>query len=324
VLIDRRNLARHLPWIAFLLIATALATVWYLSTSRGASEWPGGGSPPGFTFGVIGGLLILFEFALWGRKKVRAWRVGRVQTWMIAHIWLGLLTVPLLIYHSGFRLGGSLSTVLMVLFLAVIASGVWGLWLQQVIPTRMLNQVPAETIHSQIDRMVRFMVEDARRLVSNTCGPLPGEEPEEVEQEEVAHGAPISHMTVGAVQTVGNVQGKVLITRVPRAAVPGSEPLRELFRASITPYLLEGRKSRSPLALANKAEFIFREMRNKLPPGTHEAIGILENLCDQRRQLDRQDRLHRSLHNWLIVHLPLSVALVILMFVHIWVALKYR
>ena len=33
--------------------------------------------------------------------------------------------------------------------------------------------------------------------------------------------------------------------------------------------------------------------------------------------------MHRWLHNWLIIHLPLSVALVILMFVHVWVALKY-
>jgi hypothetical protein len=116
----------------------------------------------------------------------------------------------------------------------------------------------------------------------------------------------------------------VLVTRVPKAAIPGSEPLRELFRSSIAPYLLEGTKSRSPLALPNKAEAIFREIRNKLNPATHETVGILENLCDQRRQLDRQDRLHRWLHGWLSVHLPLSVALVILMFVHVWVALKYR
>ncbi len=324
MLIDRRNIAKHRLGIAFLIIATVGASVWYFLASRGASVWPGGSSPPGFTFGIVGGLLILFEFALWGRKKVRSWRIGRVQDWMVAHIWLGLLTVPLLVYHSGFRLGGSLSTVLMVLFLVVIASGVWGLALQQVIPTRMLSQVPAETIHSQIDRLVRFMVEDAERLVSATCGPLPGEEPDEVEQHEVAIGAPVSHMTVGAVQTVGNVQGKVLVTKVPRVAVPDSEPLRALFRTSIAPYLLQGRKSRSPLALRNKAQFIFRELKNKLNPGTHDAIDILENLCDQRRQLDRQKRMHFWLHNWLIVHLPLSVALVILMGVHVWVALKYR
>ena len=131
-------------------------------------------------------------------------------------------------------------------------------------------------------------------------------------------------MTVGAVQTVGSVQGRVLITRASPVAVPGSGPLRELFRASIAPYLLQGKASRSPLAWPHKADAIFRELRIKLTPGTHDAIAILENLCDQRRQLDRQARLHSWLHNWLVVHLPLSVALVVLMFAHAWVALKYR
>ena len=48
------------------------------------------------------------------------------------------------------------------------------------------------------------------------------------------------------------------------------------------------------------------------------------DLCESRRQLGEQERIHRWLHNWLYVHLPLSLALVILMFVHVWVALKFR
>ncbi|WP_435010388.1 hypothetical protein P12x_001652 [Tundrisphaera lichenicola] len=324
MLIDRKNFSRHRPWIVFVLATTALSIGWYLFSSLGSSKWPGGGSRPGIVFGVAGGLLILFEFALWGRKKVRAWRIGRAQTWMIAHIWLGLLTVPLLVLHSGFRWGGSLSTVLMILFLAVIASGVWGLLLQQILPSRILNQVPAETIHSQIGRMVHFMLEDAQRLIRSTCGPAPGEEADEDDIEDVEQGAPVSHQTIGAVQTVGSVQGKVLLTRVPQAAVPGSEPLREVFKSIIAPYIVDGKLSKSPLALSNKADAIFLELKNKLNPATYETIDILKNLCDQRRQLDRQDRLHWWLHSWLWIHLPLSIGLVVLMFFHVWVAFKYR
>jgi hypothetical protein len=50
---------------------------------------------------------------------------------------------------------------------------------------------------------------------------------------------------------------------------------------------------------------------------------VLEDLCNQRRQLILQSKIHFWLHNWLWVHLPLSVALIVLMFVHIFVALKY-
>src|SRR5207249_1598623 len=124
---------------------------WYFVESSRSTQWPGGSSLPGFVFGVLGGLIILFEVLLWWRKRVRVWRIGRAQAWMRAHIWLGLLCVPLLIYHSGFRLGGILSTVLMVLLLVVVASGIWGLVLQQILPRRMLDDVPAETIYSQID-----------------------------------------------------------------------------------------------------------------------------------------------------------------------------
>ena len=324
MLIDTRNFRVHRPWIVFGVVTSILAAAWYGLEGYRTSRWPSGGSLPGLSFGVAGGLLILFEFALWGRKKVRAWRIGRVKTWMVAHIWLGLLTVPLLILHSGFRWGGTLSTVVMVLFLVVIASGVWGLLMQQILPRRMLEQVPAETIHSQIPLLARFLERDGHRLVAATCGPAPGEEPEDPSPEEVLAGAPISHLTVGAIQTVGEVQGKVLNTRVPRAAVPGAGPLRAIYRDSIGPFLLGGRAVRSPLNHPGLAKTVFEDLRAKFPAAAHETIDLLENACDQRRQLDLQARYHTWLHNWLAIHLPLSVALVVLMVAHAWVALQYR
>ncbi|WP_435016613.1 hypothetical protein TA3x_004186 [Tundrisphaera sp. TA3] len=324
MLLDGRNSLKHRPWIVSVVAASLIAAAWYAFEGYRTRRWPSGGSLPGLTLGIVGGLLILFEFSLWGRKKVRAWRIGRARTWMIAHIWLGLLTVPMLVLHSGFRWGGSLSTVLMVLFLVVIASGVWGLAMQQILPGRMLERVPAETIHSQIGLVAKALERDAQRLVAVTCGPAPGEEPEKPSPEEVAAGAPISHLTVGAVQTVGEVQGKTLITRVQQAAVPGAGPLRDIYRDTIGPFLLQGKAIRSPLNRPALARSVFDDLRAKLPAGAHEAVGILENSCEQRRQLDLQARYHTWLHNWLAVHLPLSVALVILMFVHIWVALQYR
>ena len=98
--------------------------------------------------------LAFFEFLLWPRKRYRRWRVGRTQTWMKAHIWLGLLSLPVLVFHSGFRWGGLLSAILMLLFLIVIVSGVVGLALQNYLPKKMLVDIPAETIHSQIPRII--------------------------------------------------------------------------------------------------------------------------------------------------------------------------
>src|SRR4051812_26537069 len=71
VLLDRSNRAQHVPWIVATLAVTAISCAWYLAANAGRPEWLGGGSLPGFTFGVIGGLICLFEFLLWPRKKYR-------------------------------------------------------------------------------------------------------------------------------------------------------------------------------------------------------------------------------------------------------------
>src|SRR5262249_32094129 len=86
------------------------------------------------------------------------------------HIWLGLLTVPLILLHSGFAWGGQLTTILAVLFIAVIASGIYGLAVQQWLPSKMLSELPAETIVSQIDHVARNLCEDAEQLVAAGCG----------------------------------------------------------------------------------------------------------------------------------------------------------
>jgi hypothetical protein len=322
VLIDRTSLPGHLPWIVATLVVAVLATVWFFAASLGEAAWPGGSSLPGFTFGVLGGLICLFEFLLWPRKWVRAWRLGRTVVWMRAHVWLGLLAVPLLVLHSGFRWGGTLSTVLMVLFLVVIASGVWGLVLQQFLPRLLLDEIPAETIYSQIDRVAGQLATEGALLVEATCGPEPdsGDKPREEMKEAAADGA--SFLVVGAVRSAGRVQGKVLQTRTPAAPVADAEPLRTFFRHAVEPYL-RGGAADSPLRQAPRSATLFQELRTRLNPAAHEAVAALEGLCEQRRQLDRQARIHFWLHNWLCVHLPLSVALIVLMFVHVIVAIQY-
>src|SRR5581483_748112 len=229
---------------------------------------PGGSSLPGFTFGVVGGLIMLFEFLLWPRKKVRVWRIGRAQAWLRAHIWLGFLLIPLIVYHSGFRLGGWLSTVLMILFALVIASGILGLAFQQVLPRRMLDEVPAETIYSQIGRISRFFRRDAAQLVRATCGPGEDDDLDEDVEERTEEGS--SFVTIGAVRSAGRVQGKVLLTKVPAAPVPNSEPLRVFFRESVSPYLLQGAKSGMPLRYPNRSAVMFRDLRTKLDPAAHD------------------------------------------------------
>ncbi len=329
----KRNWREHLPWIGFIAAISAAAVYWYVAILTGTS-WerrPAGSSFALLLFGIAGGGICLFEFLLWPRKHWRVLRLGPTKLWMRAHIWLGLLAVPLLILHSGFYFRNVEANLLILLFLVVIASGVYGLYVQQVIPRQLLDEVPAETIYSQIPHISNLLLEEGNRLVMATCGvAVAGEDkpPQEVieareEEALLADAAANTHYVVGAVRTVGNIQGKVLESRSAVAPVPNSEKLREFFNDVAAAYLKDGSKSGSQLAEEGQARVLFNDLRLALDTPAHNAVSALENLCDQRRQFDLQAKLHRRLHNWLWVHLPLSLALIVLMFVHIFQTMRY-
>jgi hypothetical protein len=47
-----------------------------------------------------------------------------------------------------------------------------------------------------------------------------------------------------------------------------------------------------------------------------EHLDQLEALCQERRVINQQERLHRWLHGWLVVHVSLSGALLVFGVVH--------
>jgi hypothetical protein len=312
-------------------VVTVLAAAAYGVEWQAAGRLPGGSSRTGFVAGVVAGLIIVFELLLWPRKRVRSWRIGSAQSWLRAHVWLGLLAVPLVLMHARLLfIGGLLNQALVVLFLLVIASGVWGLVLQQFLPRALLEQVPAETIYDQIDHVSRLQCREVERLVRGLCEAEPS----------AAHaghaaaaddGAPADewsddedeHAVVTGFRAMTGIQGKVVETVTVYRAIPGTQPLRRRFFTEIRPYLLAGQAGRSPLAAAPAAAALFAGLRATNPPAAGELIARLEQACDQRRQLDLQTRLHRWLHGWLLVHVPLSVALGVLLAVHVPVALWY-
>jgi hypothetical protein len=315
------NWPEHRPWCIGMVVASVAALVWYGLDSYWSGRFAGGSSLPGFTFGIVGGLIIVFELLLWVRKQYRVVRIGRAKLWMKAHIWLGLLCLPLLVLHGGFRFWNlALSGILTAVLFIVIASGIWGLALQQFLPTVMLEEIPAETIRSQIDRILAQLLAEARRLVKVTCGQGAGATMADI----MSTGQDSqTFLVIGAVRTAGRVQGKVLQTRTQAMMVMGSEPLLLFFEQHVVPFFQAKRIGKMALGSSKRAGAMFRELKTFLDPAAHGVVDTLEDLCDQRRQLARQARLHTWLHAWLAVHLPLSVALLVLMIAHVFYALKY-
>lgn len=179
----------HVPWFIFVCVATAAAIVLYLANFNSENLPAGihlpayliqkpsdhrsiGGTPLGLIFGVISFAIFIFAALLSLRKKIPLWRIGTVQRWLRAHIWLTLLTIPLVILHSGFRLGGPMTTLLMLLYAIVMISGIYGLILQHQMPALMKERLPAETVFEQIPH-IRAQLAAAAAKMRDSFKPAP-------------------------------------------------------------------------------------------------------------------------------------------------------
>ncbi len=128
-------------------------------------HWPPQSSSAfGVACGLLGAGIILFEMALLPRKWCRGWRLGATRLWMKLHVWLGLLALPVVLLHTGFHFGGPLPAFTLVLFLLVMASGLWGLAVQQWLPQKLHANVDTEAIASQISTLGQFHALEAGRL----------------------------------------------------------------------------------------------------------------------------------------------------------------
>ena len=296
MIIDRRSR----PWIVFSLILWAVATVLYVLYVRSRPNGPSGGSWPGILFGSIGSAMMLFAMLLNPRRKVRTMRIGRAYWWMQGHIWFGLLSYPIILYHAGFHWGGPLTQVLMWLFTIVIVSGIIGLALQQFIPSKMLRDVTAETIYEQIAHVLEQLRGEAAQRVHAVTDRL---EQEAYEVEVVPAG------------------GTALMTQ--QRAVNGAALLLAFYKEDVAPFLADRIPPQSKLASELTSAAAFNVARQALPAQLHETLADLQSMVDERRQIERQRRLHNVLHGWLLVHVPLSFALLILGLIHAVYALRF-
>jgi hypothetical protein len=330
MLIDRRNFWKlHGVWLIVVCAGSAAASAWCIFVAKMADRWPGGGSLPGLTLGALAAVIFLFEFAL-VVKKTRLFRTARwtlsAQTWMKAHIWLGLFTVPLVLLHSGGRLGGPLTTLLLATFAVVILSGLWGLALQNLLPRMLLEGAPAETVYSQIDAVGRQYASEARRLVFLHCGAsendlIDAPADSTTHQPSLTTHSP-SHIR-GAPRPVGPEIKRSPHPERERPQVIPAPAVRAALRDSIEPYLASGLSERGLLSSRQRNQWFFDDLRLRVTPELRSLVAQLEDLCERRRQLNLQRWLHFWLHNWLWLHLPLSVLLLICLAAHILMALRY-
>lgn len=280
----------HYYWALATFLLGLIATVLYAMSVQSSPSGATGGSWQGMMFGVAGTACMVYAGLLAGRKSVPKWRIGTAQTWLRGHIWVGLLSVPLILFHCGFRWGGILEQLLLATFAIVILSGLYGLALQQVLPRLMSTMAPAEAMAPQIHVACQKLRQSTETAVQQVCGakfrePL----------------SPAAHHT------------DFLAER----------ELAAFYWNQLASFLDATGNRMHPLANPTLAAARFARLKETVPEQFRSVVEELQSACDERRQLLAQSRIQDWLHGWLCIHVPLSVTLLVLGVLHVVMSIYY-
>ncbi|MEO7319669.1 MAG: hypothetical protein ABIZ56_11825 [Chthoniobacteraceae bacterium] len=302
----------HIPWAIFVSVATLIIAAFFCSEfapqylpfqidlPKFLSHAPRerntyGASPLGLFYGALALAIFLFASALGVRKKKRLWRIGNVQLWLRAHIWLTILTIPLIAFHSGMQIGGPQTTTLMVLYTIVMVSGFFGLALQNFMPRMMMERLAREVVYEQIPHIRGLIAESARGMraaLLETIAPP-------VAKDAAGEGAPAV-----AVETDSSVS-----------------VILEFLDEECLPYLEAPRIKATRMRLGDHraSDDLFRLLRLNASDNFRGKLDELQGWCDDRRLMDLQTKMHHWLHGWLLIHVPVSFALLVFTFWHAYI-----
>jgi len=317
-------------WAILSLAIFAVSTVVYVFYALNAPQGPRGGSTIGLLFGGIGFAFMLFAAFLGARKRVPTWRIGRAQAWMRGHLWLGFLALPMILFHGGFHFGGTLTHVLIWLLIITVLSGVFGAALQHYLPRTMTSEVPLETIYDEIAHVRSLLRKEADGAVESICGSLGLGNASREEGHRAGGFTALRTMAASAVplrtSAAVSAGASAAVAAAPEIILLSEEesaPLRRFYIQEMRPFLENPKQRGHRLGDAQKAAGAFAGLRTLLPVAGHAALDDLSDICDEARQLRRQERLHHWLHDWLLLHIPLSLALILLGAIHAVMALRF-
>lgn len=143
--------------IIFLVLLIATSATYYFYARR---EFTHGGSAYGLAYG-IGGTALILLLAFFGiRKRWYRSTFGTLEQWLQSHIYLGVLVLVVLLFHTGGRFHDKIAVTTLVLVAIVVASGIVGAILYVTVP-RLLTEVESnltvDDISDQLNQLARAM-----------------------------------------------------------------------------------------------------------------------------------------------------------------------
>ena len=279
-------------------------------------------------------------------------RPGRTRSWWLRfHIWFGLVSFAIIACHSGlrFRPAVTLTFLLWLLVLGVLASGIFGLIVQHVLPGLMTRKIDAEVPYDQIPAYSQKLAARAKSVLERLLllpAPMDGEPPaanagklwEAFFDDEIR---PFLLDRQREFRLSTEAQAREAFAAVREKSGWRVDPEHAIVAENLRRRqsdIARVRAINALLDLSSLEEFekAYKALFSAKPPlpenDTRDLVRLcrdrwleeLEQMCTIRRRWSEQERLHFWLHSWLhYVHIPLAVALGVLAAVHIVVSLIY-
>jgi len=142
---------------------------------------PSGSTLGGLIYGWLGFLAILVLMFLGIRKRWYASRLGTVQGWTSAHVYLGLLTLLIIPMHAGFRFGWDVHTLAFALLVIVVLSGIFGILIYLTVPQK-LTAYESSMLPDKAEAEINRVLGEMKQLVGEKSAML-----QRLYEEEIRH-----------------------------------------------------------------------------------------------------------------------------------------
>lgn len=279
---------RYLKLSVLLIIASIV-----LYMSQGSAQPPNGGTMQGYILGTVAAFLILLLTYLGIRKRKYASTAGTVEGWTSAHIYLGATLLLIASLHAAFQVGWNVHTLAYVLMIAVILSGFYGLFAYMHYPSVLSYNNIGGTQDDWLQELAE--IDDKIKDLSSS--------------------------------TRGNVRMSILSAIVNTRF---SGRLVSQLRGKDSSKIKLQNDSKHLVANTNQ-EKIIALLATALPNSINQteavALNELLTLFSRRQRLlkiiRRNLQIKAFLRVWLMFHIPLTIALLAALLVHILVVFIY-
>jgi hypothetical protein len=161
------------PWLRYSAAVAAASVLAYIVSVQ-FWAWRAGRTG-GLVFGIAASALFVNAGLYPWRRRWRARPLGTAQRWLQLHIYGSVVAMLFVFLHTGFRLPvGTMGWLLLVLSGWTTATGLFGVWLQRVVPILLARRVSVEAIRERIPELVDQLLKEADAVMVGAAAPLAG------------------------------------------------------------------------------------------------------------------------------------------------------